>query len=91
MQTVGTQIRMSGLIWIQAVSHSDSIPEIIFQKRLIMKKNQQMTKRWEKMFKWQRVLQQFQNLINHKSIVDSFQDAHLIVLYDTTSEFISQW
>ena len=42
----GTQIwpdRMSGLIWIQTVWHSDRIPEIIFRKKWFGK-NQQATK-----------------------------------------------
>ena len=61
-QTVWTQIKpdrqsvliwilkskKSVLIWIQTVWHSDSVPERIFWKRLILKKSQQMTtKAWK--------------------------------------------
>ena len=37
---------MSGLIWIQTISHSDGIPERIFEK-VDFEKNQQTTKKLE--------------------------------------------
>ena len=39
---------MSGLIWIQAVWHSDDIPEIFFRKKVDFEKNQKTTKRYYK-------------------------------------------
>ena len=57
LQTFLTQIRpdkMSGLIWIQTVWHSDCIPERTFLKSLFWK-NQQMTKKHAKFPRRQRL------------------------------------
>ena len=57
LQTDWTKIRpdkMSGLIWIQSVWHSDGIPERIFRK-VYFENNRQRTKKHEKFPRGQRV------------------------------------
>ena len=52
LQTVWTQIRpdkMSGLIWVQTVCHSDGIPETILRKSSFLKKNHKTTKKHVKL------------------------------------------
>ena len=46
LQTGWTQIR-PGWIWIQSVGHSSGNPERFFSKKLILKENQQTTKKLE--------------------------------------------
>ena len=57
-ETVWTQIRpdkMLGLIWLQTVWHFDGIPERLFEKVYLKKKNLQITKKHAKLPSMQRV------------------------------------